>query len=281
MKSKTISLQKEEFFVECHFDYGNDRLRIIDYRGNVQHILNEVERILEQENFSKIIFYSRTKDWRSLLSKGFILEGVFSSFLNGTDCYVMSLFKSENRKTSNHWMKEDEILTTILEQKKNNKLTPPIPITYSFRRATKNDADELATLYKQVFKVYPVPIDDTDYIRKCMEKGSIFYVVEYDKKIVSAASADVNMKLQHAELTDCATLPEHRKYGLIKKLLTHLEDELVQQGIFCAFSLARALSFGMNAAFYQLGYEYGGRLMNNCYIFDKIEDMNIWVKDLS
>ncbi len=37
----------------------------------------------------------------------------------------------------------------------------------------------------------------------------------------------------------------------------------------------------MNAAFHQLGYTYTGRLANNCYIFDKLEDMNIWVKDLS
>ena len=37
----------------------------------------------------------------------------------------------------------------------------------------------------------------------------------------------------------------------------------------------------MNLAFHQLGYTYTGRLANNCYIFDKLEDMNIWVKDLS
>jgi beta-lysine N6-acetyltransferase len=41
------------------------------------------------------------------------------------------------------------------------------------------------------------------------------------------------------------------------------------------------LSFGMNAVLYQLGYNYCGRLMNNCYIYDKLENMNMWVKNLA
>jgi hypothetical protein len=44
--------------------------------------------------------------------------------------------------------------------------------------------------------------------------------------------------------------------------------------------MARARSFGMNMVFYQLGYEFNGRLVNNCDIHGGYEDMNIWVKDL-
>lgn len=67
----------------------------------------------------------------------------------------------------------------------------------------------------------------------------------------------------------------------MKKLIFLIEEELKNNGIYCVYSIARALSFGMNAAFHQLGYTYQGRLTNNCYIFDKLEDMNIWVKDLA
>ena len=66
----------------------------------------------------------------------------------------------------------------------------------------------------------------------------------------------------------------------MKSLLIKLEEELQERSIFCSYTIARSL-FGMNAAFHQLGYTYTGRLANNCYIFDKLEDMNIWVKDLS
>jgi hypothetical protein len=67
----------------------------------------------------------------------------------------------------------------------------------------------------------------------------------------------------------------------MKFLLLELEGELKKKGIYCAYSIARALSFGMNAALFQLGYHYRGRLLNNCYIYDKLESMNMWVKDLA
>jgi hypothetical protein len=67
----------------------------------------------------------------------------------------------------------------------------------------------------------------------------------------------------------------------MKILLEKLEEDLQSQGIYCAYSIARALSFGMNAVLHQLGYMYRGRLLNNCYIFNKLENMNVWVKDLA
>ena len=70
-------------------------------------------------------------------------------------------------------------------------------------------------------------------------------------------------------MTDCATLPEHRQFGLMKHLLVKLEEELLAQVIYCVYSIARALSFGMNVVLHQLQYQYRGSLANNCYIFDK------------
>jgi putative beta-lysine N-acetyltransferase len=132
-----------------------------------------------------------------------------------------------------------------------------------------------------VFQVYPTPLHDPEYVKKTMKEGTIYYVFFCQGKIVSAASAEVNSFYKNAELTDCATLTEHRKYGLMKIILRELEGELKRQGIFCAYSIARSLSFGMNAVLFQLGYKYRGRLMNNCYIYDKLENMNMWVKHLA
>ena len=71
-----------------------------------------------------------------------------------------------------------------------------------------------------------------------MAEGTIYYVFFYQGKIVSAASAEVNTFYKNAELTDCATLKEHRKYGLMKIILQELERELTEQGIYCAYSIA-------------------------------------------
>ena len=97
---------------------------------------------------------------------------------------------------------------------------------------------------------------------------------------MSAASAEINHFYHNAEMTDCATLPEYRQFGLLKQLILKFEEELLAQRVYCVYSIARALSFGMNAALHQLGYEYRGRLANNCYIFDELEDMNMWVKQI-
>lgn len=143
------------------------------------------------------------------------------------------------------------------------------------------DSKRLAALYEEVFPVYPVPLQKPEYVRKAIESGTVFLFIEKNQEIISAASAEIDSLHGNAELTDCATLPSFRGGGLMKQLLNGLEEELTKQQIFCVYTIARSLSFGMNAAFKQLGYRYGGRLVNNCYIYDKMEDMNIWWKDLS
>lgn len=266
--------------LQLYLDYFNERLRVDHYRGNMTMILNEINRILEDHSFAKVIFFSQAEHWQQLLSNGFELEAIIKGYFNGTDNYIMTCYKDIERRTSHYWIKEDEILRTLLVKKRKSEEVNS-PDHYHYRKATAQDADQLAGLYRKVFKIYPTPMNNGSYVEKMINDGSIFYVVECDKQLVSAASADVNYTFHHAELTDCATLPEHRKFGLMKKLLIQLENELRKNSIFCAFSIARALSFGMNSAFYQLGYHYHGRLTNNCYIFDKLEDMNVWVKDLS
>ena len=104
-----------------------------------------------------------------------------------------------------------------------------IPEDYILRFATEEDAQELAKLYGAIFETYPTPMNDERYIKKVMEEGTIFSVIEYEGTIVSAASAEVNEMYHNAELTDCATIPHHRKHGFMKVLISALEQELIQE----------------------------------------------------
>ncbi|WP_332696185.1 putative beta-lysine N-acetyltransferase [Halalkalibacter lacteus] len=281
MKETEIKIVKaRQYTAQLIYDFFNERLRIDYYRGNVASLVEDIEEINKKQQFTKVIIHAKPEHFEQLISYGYQLEAIFKGFSNGSDCYAMALYKNNDRRISTEWVKEDEILTSVYKKGRNSK-QKTIPETYEFRRATGKDVTKLAALYDSVFEVYPTPMNEPDYIKKVMKNGSIFHIVEYNKEIVSAASADINKTFHHAELTDCATLPEHRKYGFMKKLLSELENELKNEQIFCAFSIARSLSFAMNAAFYQLGYEYRGRMTNNCYIFDKLEDMNVWAKDLS
>lgn len=270
----------QDFTMEICLDPFNARLRIDDYRGNVQTMHKRVLELAMENGFTKVFIKSRPEDWQALLSLGYMLEGVFKRYFNGGDAYSMALYFTDERRTSDYWMQEDNILRQVLTlpTKPSDEL---LAQGYSIRLATTEDAEQLARLYDAVFQTYPTPMNDAAYIKKVMLDGTIFYAVESNRQIVSAASAEVNALYNNAEMTDCATYPEHRKHGLMRHLIVALERELQSRNIYCAYSLARSLSFGMNAVFHQLGYEYTGRMTKNCNIFDKFEDMSLWVKDLS
>lgn len=280
MISTNSTIQGASFTMDIYTDPYNQRIRIDDLRGNLVEAIAKAEDLAKDQQAEKLIVKGRKEQFAPLLEKGFLCEGMIDQYFLGSDAYFFCKYFSSERKRSEFDIKEDEIVKNVqLLERYIESISPPKE--YELKLIQKGDAPKLALLYKEVFKVYPTPLHDPTYICKTIDEGTIYYAFTCGDKIVSAASAEVNNMYKNAELTDCATLPEHRKYGLMKILLEKLEQQLLEQGIYCSYSLARALSFGMNAALHQLGYDYRGRLINNCNIFDKIEDMNVWVKDLS
>lgn len=259
-------------------DRFNKRIRVEDYLGHFQDCVEEVLKVAKDIAAEKIIFKTRKEDVQDLLSQGFLFEGSIDKFFLGSDCYFLVKYTVNERRNSFNWIKEDQILAGVQKLSSKEKVDV-VPQVYQGRKAEEADALELAKLYDKVFKIYPTPMNDPEYVKKCMESGTVFYIYLLKEEIVSAASAEINDFYHNAEITDCATLPEHRQYGLMKHLLEKLEGYLVSNEIYCIYSIARSLSFGMNAALHQRGYYYRGRLANNCFIFDKLEDMNLWVKN--
>jgi beta-lysine N6-acetyltransferase len=273
-------INRTHFIADTCFDFYSERIRADDYRGNVNSLSEWLEEEAVINGFHKIIVKSKRDDLSLWQELGYINEGEFSGYFNGASAFAMCKYLTNDRRNSAYWVDEDRILKDVLKIGTGSK-NQPLQSNYSLRMADIEDANSLAELYGNVFQVYPTPMNDPEYVRKMIQSGTLFCVIEHDKRIVSAASADVNGTYHNAEITDCATTPEHRKFGLMKHLIDQLEKELFQRNIYCSYSIARALSFGMNAVFHQRGYIFKGRLANNCKIFDKYEDMNIWVKDLS
>lgn len=280
-KMKYYESFKEEtsqYTVEGSLDYFNKRIRIDHYTGNVGCVVQKIEDLAEKHSFTKCIIKGKGEHVSSLLSFGYVLEATIPHYFQGHDAYFLVKYRSDERRSSMHWVKEDEIVKGVKEKEIKDK---QIPEHFVLRKATEEDAEELADVFGKVFEIYPTPLNEANYIMQTMKEDTIYYVYESEGHIISTASAEMNVKEGNAELTNCATLPEYRKHGFMKSLLMKLEEDLQNRSIFCSYTIARSLSFGMNAAFHQLGYTYTGRLVNNCYIFDKLEDMNVWVKDLS
>ncbi|WP_066061339.1 putative beta-lysine N-acetyltransferase [Neobacillus soli] len=280
LTASTIYLKENNFFLEVYLDPFNKRIRVDDYRGNTNLLLKKAEELVQQHQAEKLIIKGRSEDFLLFFENGLQPEAVVERYFLGSDAHFYSKFYTPERKKNDHWLTEDGMIQNIYQLDTSIQKAYP-PKEYELRKADENCAVELAALYRQVFQIYPTPLHDPDYVTKTMQEGTIYYVFFHEGKIVSAASAEINSFYKNAELTDCATLIEHRKYGLMKIILQELEAELKRQGIFCAYSIARSLSFGMNAVLFQLGYSYRGRLMNNCYIYDKLENMNMWVKNLA
>jgi hypothetical protein len=59
-----------------------------------------------------------------------------------------------------------------------------------------------------------------------------------------------------------------------------MDDHAKEAGLRVAFTIARALSFGMNITFARRSYQYAGTLINNTQIAGSIESMNVWYKTL-
>ncbi|WP_175991301.1 putative beta-lysine N-acetyltransferase [Bacillus sp. Marseille-Q1617] len=274
---KYEAIKQPKLAASIFMDGVNKRVRVDDIRGNLSSLLTRLKNEVESAQCEKLIIKAREYQFKTLLELGFVHEGVVNRYFNGDSVHFMSKFIKDERRTSKYWSEEDDILAAVQELRKHPHKKD---IEQSILLAETSDAEKLAHLYKEVFQLYPVPLHDPRYIREAMNKGTIFVCIKENGQVISAASAEIDFQYKNAEITDCATLPQYRKGGFMKNLISKLEDELLSQGIFCSYTIARALSYGMNAVFHQLGYQYRGRLANNCYIYDKLEDMNIWEKDL-
>jgi len=163
---------------------------------------------------------------------------------------------------------------------KKSRVHPKPNQPYRIRTAGPGDILQMTSVFKRVFETYPSPVFDASYLLEAMSNNVLFKVAEAKNTIVAIASADMDKHNLNAEITDCATLPEHRGNALLATLIMSLEEDLNSKNFKTLYSLSRAVNPGINISLAKLGYSYKGRLINNCHICGGYEDMNIWVKPL-
>ena len=263
------------------FDYYSKRLKVLHYEAtDYRAMIHRLNWLARANHFDKIFFKATKDDWQTFLTFGYVLEGILRYYFRGEDAYVLSKFTTVERINSPDLIEEGELIERLMGGSREYT-PPPLPKGHSVVMATPSHIPQLVGLYRRVFETYPSPLTHPDYLLQTMERNVIYRVVTNEKgDIVSGASAELDEKHGNAELTDCATKNAQRGNGLMFHILRQLEQDLRDRGIMTAYSLARAKSSGMNRVFYRLGYEFSGRLVNNCDIYGHFEDMNIWVKRL-
>jgi putative beta-lysine N-acetyltransferase len=259
--------------VVLYEDEFSRRIRMDDYSGDPEAVLEVIDQNIPAWT-EKVILKVRPREVAFFKSKGFQEEAFIAGYFSGVDMHFLVRYLTDERSHSSWVADEEAIIQAVLLVAPAVGSVPTVTVKF----AGPEDAEDLARLYREAFRVYPTPVYDPMHVRKTMEEGTLYAFVREGQKIISAASAEINAKYQNAELTDCATAEGHEGKGYMRALLTALENHLKNRNITCLYTIARSASFGMNKAFHQLGYTFGGRMTKNCMIYSGMEDMNVWYK---
>ena len=256
----------------------NDRIYLMDLgSAEPRTLVPKLVELAKEKKYGKVFAKIPQSAKEPFFEEGFSLEASIESLYGGKeDAIFLGLFLDEKRTYEPLAERYEEIITLAF-----SKETIDDTKGASVLLCTKDDATEMARLYRTIFASYPFPIDDPAFIRDSMDEHTVYAAIEEDGVLVALASGECNVSSarQYAEMTDFATLSDARGNGYALELLQFLEETLHKRGILTFYTIARAVSAGMNITFAKAGYSYGGRLKNNTNIAGKIESMNVWYKN--
>lgn len=242
-------------------------------RGDVSDIIPKLNELAFKNRYTKIFVKVSSEFEKIFLEDGFVIEARIPNFYNGeVDAVFMAKFLLESRGIASDY----EIPEPKIEDTKTNFLNPD----FDFVVCSPQDAKNISDFYLKVFRTYPFPIDDEDYIKATMSENVEYFSIRQRGKIVALSSSEFDFASQNAEMTDFATLEEYRGKSFASYLLSMMEISAKQKGIKTLYTIARAVSTGMNIVFLKSGYKYCGTLVNNTNIDGAIESMNVLYKSI-
>ncbi|MBY5921113.1 putative beta-lysine N-acetyltransferase [Ferrimonas balearica] len=258
---------------------NNDRVYLMGLgKADPNEVLSEIHHLADQQGYGKIFAKVPHTQAEPFLRQGYQVEARIPDFYTEADALFLGHYPDPQRAQ----LRQPESLHRALQQailslKPDDRiLTDP-----AIRQMTLDDADAMANLYGQVFPSYPFPITDAGFIRETMEDNVAYFGVEKAGHLVALASAEQDQASGTVEMTDFATAPEARGEGWAQRLLAQMELSMANEGYRMAFTIARAVSVGMNRTFARRQYQMAGRLVNNTQISGQIESMNVWYKPLA
>lgn len=260
---------------------NSDRVYLMKLcREDYPCIISDIYNLACANNYSKI--FIKVPEWaqEGFESAGYVIEACIPYFYNGQqDGLFMALFLDPVRKEKSNSALIEEIIS-LTKSISPLQAAPKLNQNYDFVNLGVKDVEDISQIYKRVFKTYPFPIHNPAYIEETMNDNVIYFGVCYEGQLIAVSSSEMDTKAQNVEMTDFATLPEHRSQGLASSLLFEMENAMRKRDMITAYTIARAVSHGMNITFAKHNYTYSGTLVNNTDISGEIESMNVWYKAL-
>jgi len=257
----------------------NNRIYLMKLdKKDYPQIIKKLEQLAKSKGYNKIFGKVREQHLDDFIAAGYETEAYIPDFFgNGARAHFIGKFFDENRKSDI----KNEVINKVInlaEEKPNIDTQPEINPEFRYKVAEKSDGSAMVKVYQEVFPTYPFPIHDPEYIRQTMDENVIYFGIWEKDRLVALSSAEMDQDEKNVEMTDFATLPEYRGNGFALFLLAKMEDKMKEMGIKPFYTIARAVSFGMNITFSKMGYQFTGTLKNNTNISGNIESMNVWYK---
>lgn len=261
--------------------YGKENNRIYLMKlskPDCPYIVEYINDLAIEEGLTKIVAKVpfALKDY--FFEKGYVKEAFVKGFFRDEeDCHFLCKYFSDDRRKIYDKENIEKIKKISFEKNKALNISE-LDEKYSIKQLEKEHSIKMAELYKEVFKSYPFPIFNPDYILKTMSENVDYFGVFDGEKIVALSSSGMDLENLNSEMTDFAVLPEYRGHNLAYYLLQQMEKTAKLKDIKTFYTIARGKSTGMNITFAKSNYIYGGLLVNNTNIGGNIETMNVWYK---
>ncbi len=248
--------------------------------ADIPDIIRFADDISRKEGYSKIFVKVPESSVEIFASDGYVTEATVPFFYQGKESAVfMAKYMDPERKEVRNATIIADVLSAAFGYA-GERGSQELPDGFSLMHAHTGDAKEIAALYRSVFKTYPFPIFDPDYIRESMQGQVRYFVIKKSHQLAAVASCETDAENRNMEVTDFATNPLFGGKGFAGLLLHAMEADLKKEGIQLAYTIARAGFRPINAVFARAGYRFGGLLPNNTNICGSMESMNVWYKKL-
>lgn len=254
----------------------NDRAYLMKLgKADPEKLIAELDGLAAENGYSKIFAKVPEGAAAPFEAAGYIREAFIPGPEEGGGMVFLGRFLAEDRASESDWVQLEDVVRVA-----NDKAgTEPRAFNgYELHRMGQDGLEDMARIYDRVFDSYPFPIHDPDFLRTCMLTNVVFYGAFRGDELCALSSAELDLDAGCAEMTDFATLPEHRGKGLAGALLGKMENDVDVMGVHTFYTIARAVSHGMNVAFSRAGYTLGGTLVKNTNIGGGMESMNVWYK---
>jgi len=261
----------------------NDRIYLMKLDENdLPSILEELNNLARENNYGKI--FAKVPLWAVpfFKSDGYITEAYIPRFIKGEqDIHFVSKFLSSDRLAGIETGKL-EGMSKILQGSRIKKNTGNKIPEYNIEVLNENDAVRLTNIFKKVFKSYPFPIHDPEFIIKSMRDNTVYFGIrdEQSGEFRAVSSSEVDTVNLNAEMTDFAVLESERGKKFSIALLKRMEEHMKEINMKTLYTIARLNSPPMNKTFLRMGYRYTGTLIKNTNISGNIESMNVLYKSI-